>query len=259
MTPATAAPGALERARSLIRDASGARVRDGYLDLLGGEQPTGPGVAQRLMNSRFLPTIYERLWRPVGLRLFTGPAGLTMEEEYRLTRELLRLRPGDTVLDVACGPGNFARRLAPSVGEQGLVVGIDASPTMLAQGVREAGAANVAFIRGDAERLPFRDASFAAVCCHAALYLIGDPFAALDEMARVLAAGGRLAALTSCNRGPGPLGAAVALGAAASGVRVFGRDEITGALERLGFEDIDQRISGWAQFVSARAPVEKGA
>ena len=57
---------------------------------------------------------------------------------------------------------------------------------------------NVAYIRGNAVELPFRDAAFDAVCCFAALHLFDEPFRALDHMARVLTPGGRIAIFTSC-------------------------------------------------------------
>ena len=50
-------------------------LRDGYLDLLGDEDPTGGGPGQRLMVSRPLPLIYERIWRPLGGRVLMGALG----------------------------------------------------------------------------------------------------------------------------------------------------------------------------------------
>jgi ubiquinone/menaquinone biosynthesis C-methylase UbiE len=175
-----------------------------------------------------------------------------MAGERRLAQELLELAPGDTVLDIACGPGNFVRDFAKAVGRRGLVVGVDASPTMLARAVEDTrSAANVAYVRGDAVRLPFRDGAFDAVCCFAALHLFDEPLAALDAMARVLAPGGRLAILTSARTPltPAPVGAVVG---AATGLRMFGRDEVTRALEERGFEDVRRRVTGLAQFVGAR-------
>ena len=116
-----------------------------------------------------------------------------MAEEIRIARLLLGLGEGDTVLDVACGPGNFTREFARAVGPDGLVVGIDASRTMLERGgeeLRRADPGNLTLIRGDATALPFRDGSFDACCCFAALHLFADPFAALDEMRRVLSRAG---------------------------------------------------------------------
>ena len=80
------------------------------------------------------------------------------------------------------------------------------------------------------------------------------PFEAIDEMVRVLAPGGRIALLTSCRRGPAPLRAVSLAATAPGGIRVFGRDEITAALERAGMSEVRQRVSGFAQFVGARNP-----
>jgi ubiquinone/menaquinone biosynthesis C-methylase UbiE len=102
--------------------------------------------------------------------------------------------------------------------------------------------------------MPFIDGAFDGVCCFAALYLIEDPFAAIDEMVRVLAPGGRLAILTSVNRGLLPAGVSNALSRPLTGVRIFGRDDITDALRRRGLDKVAQRVTGLAQFVSARRP-----
>jgi ubiquinone/menaquinone biosynthesis C-methylase UbiE len=227
------------------------RMKDGYLDLLGGEDPTGPHPGQRLMLSRGLAAIYEHLWRPLGGRLLMGALGPDTREEHRLALDMLALSPGGRVLDVACGPGNFTRGFARAAGGS-LVVGLDASETMLAVAVRETDEDNVAYVRGDACALPFRDGSFDALCCFAALYLIRDPTQALDEIARVLSPGGRMALLSSCNRGPLPAGATSAVVRKLSGVRIFARDELTRALQARGFTGIEQRVAGFAQFISAR-------
>ena len=228
-------------------------VADGYLDLLGQRDPTGVHPVQRLMVSRALPRIYQRFWRPFGGRLLMGLAGPGTEGEHRMALSMLSIAPTDRVLDVACGPGNFTRDFAAAVSE-GLVVGIDASGPMLDVAVRDTDSANVAYLRGDACALPFADASFDAVCCFAAMYLIEEPMRALAEIVRVLAPAGRLALLTSCNRGPLPTGAANAMLRSLSGVRVFGRDELTRALADAGVVEIEQQVNGLAQFVSARKP-----
>jgi SAM-dependent methyltransferase len=225
----------------------------GYLDLLGDAEPTGPGLGQRLMVSRVLPQIYQRFWRPLGGRLLMGLGGPSTEDEHRIALEMLAISPGDRVLDVACGPGNFTRDFGEAAGE-GAVVGLDASKTMLDVAVRETERENVAYIRGDASDLPFRDGSFDAVCCFAALYLIEEPGRAIEEIVRVLAPGGRVALLSSCNRGPAPASTVNALVRGLSGVRIFGREELTGPLLDAGLVDVEQRISGLAQFVSARRP-----
>jgi SAM-dependent methyltransferase len=230
------------------------RVEGGVLDLLGDRDPTGARAGQGLMVTGALPRVYERLWRPIGNRLFMGVRGPGMAGERRLAEELLEPAPGDRILDVASGPGNFTRAFARSVCEEGLVVGLDASRTMLARAVREGVPPNVAYALGDASALPFGDEAFDAVCCFAALYLIEDPFRAITEIARVLGPGGRVALLASVNRGLLPASATNALVRPLTGVRIFGRDDLTGALRRLGLVDVRRRVHGLGQFVGARKP-----
>ena len=232
--------------------ASEPELRDGYLDLLGGESAAGSGAGQQLMENAGLAMIYERLWRPVLGRLLMGVMGPGMRDEQTIAVEMLDLAEGDRVLDVACGPGNFTRAFARE--DHGLVVGFDASSVMLARAVHETREDNVAYVRGDASAMPFIDGVFDGVCCFAALYLIEDPIAAIDEMVRVLAPGGRIAILTSVNRGLLPASVTNALSKPLTGVRIFGRNEITDALRRRGLEKIAQRVTGLAQFVSASRP-----
>jgi SAM-dependent methyltransferase len=249
-------PTALERAQAQFapdRVPAAPVVVDGYLDLLGPEDPTGARLGQRLMLSRHLSLVYQRWWRPLFGRVLMGLAGPDADGERRLVAEMLALADGDAVLDVACGPGNFTADFAHAAGD-GFAVGLDASAAMLAEAARANAAVNVAYLRGDATALPFRDRSFDAVCCLAALYLIERPLDAVAEIARVLAPGGRVALLSSVHRGPLPPGPADRVVRGLTGVRVFARDELTGALREHGLVDVRQRVSGLAQFVSARRP-----
>jgi ubiquinone/menaquinone biosynthesis C-methylase UbiE len=253
----TAALGeAIGRARELMRPgAPEGEARDGYLDLIGGELPS-TGTTQDLMLTRAVPVIYERWWRPALAQVAKGLTGPGMSEEVRIARLLLGLGSGDVVLDLACGPGNFSREFARTVGPEGLVVGVDASPTMLARGAADtqrAGIENLALLRADATDLPFADERFDAACCFAALHLFSDPFAALDEMTRTLKPGGRIAIMTSVRRQltVRPLKPVIER---ASGMRVFEADEITDALRDRGFGGIHQRLAGMVQFVGGRLP-----
>jgi SAM-dependent methyltransferase len=227
---------------------------DGYLDLIGDAAPKSTGIGQDLMLTGIVPAIYERWWRPALGRVAKGLMGPGMADEHRIARLLLGLLPGDGVLDIACGPGNFTREFARVVGQDGLAVGIDASPTMLARAVNDSPVpfANLAYVRGDAVQLPFRDQSFDAVCCFAALHLFADPFLALDHMTRVLTGEGRIAIFTSCRTRSSPMRTIDGVMGARSGMRMFEHDEITGALAERGFEDVRQRTSGLTQFVGAR-------
>jgi ubiquinone/menaquinone biosynthesis C-methylase UbiE len=224
------------------------------LDLLD-EELESTGAAQNLMTGGFVPKVYERYWRPALGQVAKGLTGPGMQEEIRIARLLLGLQPGDGVLDVACGPGNFSRAFAQTVGDSGLVVGLDASRTMLERGaadLRRSTVRNLVLVRGSALELPFVDNSFDAVCCFAALHLFEDPFAGLDEMRRVLTPGGRIALMTSVQRQLGPRGPLKPLTERLSGMRVFGQQEIVEALHERSFADVHQRLSGLVQFVGGR-------
>ena len=226
----------------------------GYLDLLGDDAPGSTGVTQDLMLTRIVPVVYERWWRPTLAWAAKGLTGPGMAEEVRIARLFLGLGHGDRVLDVACGPANFSRAFARAAGDDGLVVGIDASATMLARGAedtRKAGLENLALIRGDATTLPFAEESFDCVCCFAALHLFAEPMDAIDEMRRVLAPGGRIAIMTSIRR-PVTVRPMKPVVERLSGMRVFEPDEITEALAERGFEGVRQRVSGLVQFVGGR-------
>jgi len=246
---------ALQRTLALLDPASRPAAPDtsrGYLDLLGPDDPTGAHPGQRLMISSALPVIYERLWRPLGGRLALGLMSTGGEREAAM--RMLALRPGDNVLDVGCGPGNFTRPFAAAVAGDGLAVGLDASASMLDRAMQEEQLPNLAYVRGDAARLPFADGTFDAVCCFAAIYFIARPHKAIDELVRVLAPGGRVALLSSVSRGLLPAPATDAVVRTLTGVRIFGRDELTGALQRNGLEGIGRHVSGLGQFVGGRLP-----
>ena len=106
-----------------------------------------------------------------------------------------RLAPGERVLDLGSGAGTDSLIAAQMVGEQGHVTGIDMTQEMLAKAraaAAEMGATNVEFVEGEAERLPFPDASFDVVISNGVIDLIPDKDAVFTELFRVLAPGGRI-------------------------------------------------------------------
>jgi arsenite methyltransferase len=215
----------------------------GYVDLLT-EPPRATNWAQALWLGRLGSGLYAAL----------QPAGARMARLHGDPAARLGLSRGDTVLDLGCGPGGITRRLADAVGEEGLVVGVDISDEMLA---RAPSAENIAYYRGDAMRLPFRDGRFDAVCCSALLQLLTDPFAALDRMIDLLAPGGRIAILTTC-RGRGAKRPLTTLVRSLSGVRVFEQHEIPAALHARGMTGVRQNFVAIFQLVTAHKEQEVG-
>jgi SAM-dependent methyltransferase len=103
------------------------------------------------------------------------------------------------VLDLACGGGFYARRIAGRLGPTGSVTGVDINLAYLGEarggGPRQAGGAAVEFVASAFDRLPFRDRTFDLVWCAQSLYSLPDPGVAIGHMARVLRPGGIIAVL----------------------------------------------------------------
>lgn len=107
------------------------------------------------------------------------------------------VRPGERVLDVACGSGIVARRAASRLGSTGRVVGVDPNSGMLAAAraaaSREQVDVQIEWTEGRAESLPVDDGAFDLVCCQMGLQFFSDRAGALQEFHRALAPGGRIA------------------------------------------------------------------
>ena len=141
-------------------------------------------------------TAYDDLYVP---RLFNPWAKLLIE--------LARLRLGESMLDVATGPGTLARIAAERLGPTGRVVGTDISAAMLGvarQKPKLAGSAPIEYVEAPAAPLPVASESFDVVTCQQGLQFFPDRSAALREMHRALKPGGRLAVAvwTSISRQP---------------------------------------------------------
>lgn len=116
------------------------------------------------------------------------------EDLTRRCLELIGVESDDRLLDVASGTGSTALLAAGEAGCE--AVGVDYGSGAVAEANRLAAerglAERASFVQGDAEALPFADASFDAVICECSLCTFPDKPTAVAEIARVLRPGGRL-------------------------------------------------------------------
>jgi ubiquinone/menaquinone biosynthesis C-methylase UbiE len=107
----------------------------------------------------------------------------------------IALNHGDSVIDVACGTGIVARVARERLGPDARIVGVDVAPAMLA--VARAVDQTIDWRQGNATALPVGASErFTVLTCHQGLQFMPDKPAAISEMRRVLAPGGRVAIAT---------------------------------------------------------------
>lgn len=117
----------------------------------------------------------------------------------RFTVKQAGVKPGDKVLDCACGTGDLSRLFADSGASK--VVGLDYTEEMLAVARDKRGqsvgsvAREIEYVRGDAQALPFADATFDVVSIAFGIRNVQDPARAAADFCRVLKPGGRLVVL----------------------------------------------------------------
>ena len=220
-------------------------LADGVPDFWPDDADATKGRGQRLMESERMVRLYEsRLWRRCPL--WKPFMGVTFDEELAIIERILGLGADETILDLACGPGLYARAFAAGSPDR-TVIGLDRSRPMLRYAVKKArllGLANLAFLHGDAHALPLADASVTAANCCGALHLFDEPRRVLAELARVIVPGGRFSA------------AAIWVGtkwwtrwkarnnARYWGIHHFTADELTGLLDQAGFEPTVHHAKG---------------
>ena len=129
------------------------------------------------------PEAYERYFVPA----IGGPLAHDLIAEAAL-------RPGERVLDVACGTGVVARLAAERVGAGGSVAALDLNTAMLdvARAVPAPPAPPIRWYESTAESMPLPDGAFDVVLCQLGLQFIDDKAATLREIHRVVAKGGRV-------------------------------------------------------------------
>jgi SAM-dependent methyltransferase len=123
---------------------------------------------------------------------FATAPGIKDEEALKLVIDFTGVKPDDTLLDVACGPGLIVCAFAKVVKH---ATGIDLVPAMIehAKGLqREKNLTNITWQVGDILPLPYPDASFSIVASRYAFHHFTDPEKVLAEMKRVCVPGGKI-------------------------------------------------------------------
>lgn len=245
--PATVAT--QERITELLRPGAADHLtRDGYVDTLRGQDVAAANRAQEVWQTAVGSVVYQRFLQPMMASLWAPGASSIADH--------LALRPGKTVADVGCGPGNVTRGLADAVRPHGLAVGLDLSEPMLTRASNTA-RPNTGLVRGDAADLPLRENSVDAACATAVIMLMPEPAQALAEMVRVTASGGHVLVMV-----PGrPAGPTASLAGPVSelvtrigGARLFGADEVAILLEQLGCDRIYTYQQATMLTIRARTP-----
>jgi ubiquinone/menaquinone biosynthesis C-methylase UbiE len=150
------------------------------------KQQLAAGVPEEWVDDH-LATIFIR-WHPFMSRADVQSQDLVIAEAG--------IQPGDTVLDVACGAGIPALRIAERVGPDGRVVATDPSPVFLsatAENAARQGLTNLDTVQASAATLPFRPGSFDAATCHFGVMFFTDITAGLSRIRETLKPGKRAA------------------------------------------------------------------
>jgi len=213
-------------------------VRNNVIDLLPGS-PSLQIPAAEPMEWGWMVRMYEtRLWRrSILLNLFFG---ISFNKEYEIIVQAMNLTDGDTVLDLACGPGMYARPLAKKLHSR-TVVGLDLSLPMLNYAAWKAqteGLLNLLFIHGSAKDLPFSENQFDVINCCGALHLFPERDT-VQGIFRVLKPGGRFTVATTRQLLPGRLGRKLYDYLYHHGwPKYFLREELESLLAQAGFTDV---------------------
>jgi SAM-dependent methyltransferase/uncharacterized protein YbaR (Trm112 family) len=225
-------------------------VAEGVADLVVDRAPP-VGAMQRGLEQPLVARSYERYVRPA-MQYAVSRRRYDRESELLLYRSLLG-QPDGPVLDLACGTGLFARRLARDASLPP-VVALDVSKPMIEEGVAQAREAGVMvdFLRAEAPELPFQDQSFGAVLQTGALHLIADASRLFLEVGRVLRPGGRYVASTYTP--PGPLLTALHRRA---GLHPRTEDELRSAIAAAGLVGFERMLLPPFIVVKGEKPARK--
>jgi ubiquinone/menaquinone biosynthesis C-methylase UbiE/uncharacterized protein YbaR (Trm112 family) len=230
-------------------------VKDGIPDFIREElSGSADPVLRRMRFIDRMARVYEtRLWYPIVLNIYGGFDSPSLMQLVRTVSQKVQSIKG-RVLDIACGPGTYGRRIASPSKE---IFGIDVSMGMLRQGAAycaKEGISNVHFARARVETLPFKDGLFDAALCCGSLHLFADTVIALREMARVMKPAAVLAVFTFAAGRGGVLKFRYVRewSLRHHGLHVFDLSEMEHYLTASGFENFQPTVTGSILTFSAR-------
>jgi ubiquinone/menaquinone biosynthesis C-methylase UbiE len=211
-----------------------------------GDEDIAAWRASGLGEAEFVDWLTDRVAR--------RPSGDRAREVYgaedvhgwarRAILDSLALGPDDDLLEVGCGGGLLLR---DALATGAAATGIDHSEEMVALARERAPGANV--IVGQAERLPFADATFTAVAMSVVFFFLDDPVGVLRECRRVLGPTGRLAVYTTA---PELRGTPAAPEPLASRGHFYSDAELAELANRAGLSDVAVRNERGGQLLTAR-------
>ncbi len=177
----------------------------------------------------------------------------------RMVVEMAGIKPGDKVLDVGCGTGNLTMTAKKYAGENGTVVGIDASPEMIETARKKATRAgsNTQFEVGLIEKIPFPDGTFDAVINRLMVHHLPDDLKrqAFVDVLRVLKPGG-LFFIADFNRPKNPILAHLSMIMVGHRMAQTNTWALPAMLTEAGFVEVrsGKTNSAFLAFVSGRKP-----
>jgi ubiquinone/menaquinone biosynthesis C-methylase UbiE len=171
---------------------------------------------------------------------------------------MAQIKPGDSVLDVGCGTGSLTLTAKGYVGPSGTVIGIDASPEMIAEAQKKAQHGEAVFEVGLIEKIAYPTASFDVIISRLVIHHLPDALKrrAFAEVLRVLKPGG-LFFIADFKPPTNPLLAHIALALFGHRMMQASRIEaIPGLLKEAGFVELASSPlrSPFLAFASGRKP-----
>jgi SAM-dependent methyltransferase/uncharacterized protein YbaR (Trm112 family) len=200
----------------------------------------------------FAASAYESCVYPAVCNLYGGWHSTSLQQLAQGIGDILGSRDG-VILDVACGPGTYGRRIASA---SRTVLGIDICMSMMRRGVRyvEKGhIPNVHFARATVEALPFRAGLFDAVICAGSLNHFSDTVLALREINRTMKAGAPLAVMCFFVGSTGLIRRRlIRERAERGGGHIFELPDLEHCVAEAGFEDFSPHLYGSIVVIGAR-------